>query len=154
MTKRRKREELNPRQNQWRDAEAVEAAGQEVDHGRLTISTPSEVADADYGHGQRAVRLEPREKQGQAERVGRGGKEGEGEGMVEEGEVPHGGVRGGGKASDELPRRLLHTIIPVPVQGRRCGRRYRMGCRCFAPAPGRRRRRRGGGGDVGPFPSF
>lgn len=132
----------------------MEAAGQEVDHGRLAIATPSEVADADDGHGQRAARAEPREEQGQAERGGRGGEEGEGEGAVEEGEVPHGGVRGGGKASDELPRRLLHTTIPVAVQGRRGGRRYRMGCRCFAPPPGRRRRRRGGGGDVGPFPSF
>lgn len=129
----------------------MEAAGQEVDHGRLAIATPSEVADADDGHGQRAARAEPRGEQGQAERGGRGGEEGESEGAVEEGEVSHGGVRGGGKASDELPRRLLHTTIyPSPFRGGAAAG-DRLGCPCFAPPPGRRRGRRGGGGDVGPF---
>lgn len=106
----------------------MEAAGQEVYHGCLAIATPSEVADADDGHGQRAARAEPRKEQGQAEHGGRGGEEGEGEDAVEEGEAPQGGVRGGGKAKDELPRHLLHTIRPYspPFMGSAAAG-YRMG---------------------------
>lgn len=100
----------------------MEAAGQEVYHGCLAIATPSEVADANDGHGQRAARAEPRKEQGQAEHGGRGGEEGEGEDAVEEGEAPQGRVRGGGKASDELPRHLLHTTILAAVHGQRRGR--------------------------------
>lgn len=114
----------------------MEAAGQEVDHGGLTIATPSEVAYADDGHGQCAALAEPGEEQGQAEYGGRGGEEREGEGAVEEGEVPHGGVRGGGETRDELPRRLLHT--PSPFRG---GATAGMGDGLF----GLRRRREGQG---------
>lgn len=54
---------IAPCQEERRDAEAVEAAGQEVDHGRLAIAAPGEVANADDGHGQGAARAEPREEQ-------------------------------------------------------------------------------------------
>ena len=117
----------------------MEAAGQEVDHGRLAIPAPGEVADADDGDGQGAARAEPREEQGQAEDGGRGGEEGHGEDAVDEGEVPDGGVRGGGEAGDELSRLLLH---PRPRSA--AARRPEKG-ELVVPPPGRQ---------VGPFLAY
>lgn len=104
-----------PGQDEGRDADAVEGAGEEVDHGGLAIPSPGEVADADDGDGEGGggggAALEVGEE---AEGFGGGEEEGEEEGAVEEGETRDAGIRRAGDPTHHSPP-LLHLSLSLAL---------------------------------------